>query len=354
MTEEQDKRIIRVKKERNFTQIPNEIVHRDDLTMKAKGLYLIIASLPDNFDITKKYLQKKSKDGKKAFDSGWKELVDTGYIHKKPKRIGKGQFVGWEIYFHEEPFLAQSEQGENEEIDDQPTEDPKTGVSVPEDPENRNPQNGDLQNGNFRNGDFQNGGDINNTYYNNTYSNNTKGTNTEENKTVDDDKAHAREENPDQTETTTHNCFRFYEQHLNRPLDGLIMDKIKSYLDDFVELGAEEQEAHELIEYAIEKAVWEEAYSPAKYINRILSTWHSQGIYTKASAVESDQEFERNKKKREHHKKGSNKRSVRKENLPKWATTPPEEKPKDEPVSEEEQKRFQKRLEKLRDKKQRG
>lgn len=67
---------------KGFTVVQNEITRDVDISLKAKGLYLVIQayiSMPDK-KWTKEDFMRLAKEGKKAFDSAWKELKDFGYL----------------------------------------------------------------------------------------------------------------------------------------------------------------------------------------------------------------------------------------------------------------------------------
>lgn len=93
-----------------FTMVDNRVIENKSLSMKAKGLYLIImhyVTIP-NFVLNKKYLMSLSKEGERAFDSTWKELKDAGYL--KQYRL-KGEDGKW-IYEYElliEPVIETKE-----------------------------------------------------------------------------------------------------------------------------------------------------------------------------------------------------------------------------------------------------
>jgi len=66
----------------NFAQVSNCALHDANLSLKAKGLYSLIQSLitlPDE-DLRIWKIQKKCKEGDKAFEAAWKELKDCGYL----------------------------------------------------------------------------------------------------------------------------------------------------------------------------------------------------------------------------------------------------------------------------------
>ena len=80
---------------KGFTVVQNEITRDTHISLKAKGLYLVIQayiSMPDK-KWTKEDFRNLTKEGKKAFDSAWKELKDFGYLkvhfmlRKKPSAM---------------------------------------------------------------------------------------------------------------------------------------------------------------------------------------------------------------------------------------------------------------------------
>ena len=67
---------------KGFTVVQNEITKDTRISLKAKGLYLVIQayiSMPDK-KWTKDDFLRLAKEGTKAFDSAWKELKETGYL----------------------------------------------------------------------------------------------------------------------------------------------------------------------------------------------------------------------------------------------------------------------------------
>ena len=67
---------------KGFTVVQNEITRDTNISLKAKGLYLVIQayiSMPDR-KWTKDDFMRLAKEGSKAFDSAWKELKESGYL----------------------------------------------------------------------------------------------------------------------------------------------------------------------------------------------------------------------------------------------------------------------------------
>lgn len=77
-----------------YTIVPNEVLKRNDLSLKAKGLIAYLLSLPDNWNLFKTELTSHFTDGKDSISSAWKELEDNDYIHTTEIRE-KGMFKGY-------------------------------------------------------------------------------------------------------------------------------------------------------------------------------------------------------------------------------------------------------------------
>lgn len=76
-----------------FTQVSNEALRDNTLSLKAKGLYALIQSYItiENFTLYKNTLKEACKEGEKAFESAWKELKDQGYLIQYKLKDKKGQ-----------------------------------------------------------------------------------------------------------------------------------------------------------------------------------------------------------------------------------------------------------------------
>ena len=80
-------------KSQYFCFVSDSVAQDKNLSLKAKGLYLLIQSCIESpeFDFShyKPELEAKCKEGSKAFDSAWKELKKAGYL--KQHRIPSGK-----------------------------------------------------------------------------------------------------------------------------------------------------------------------------------------------------------------------------------------------------------------------
>ena len=82
------------RKEVPYSQVSNQALRDENLSLKAKGLYALIQSyitIP-NFVLYKTTLLKKCKEGKKAFESAWIELKKSGYLVQYRMKNEKGSF----------------------------------------------------------------------------------------------------------------------------------------------------------------------------------------------------------------------------------------------------------------------
>lgn len=115
----------RVKK--GFTVVQNNIARDNRLSIKAKGLYLVIQSyitMPDR-EWHKTDFMNMVSEGKGAFESAWKELKDNGYIKCYVTSNGHGtnreydlldtpEEGHWEIFIKQENDLTECETNEQE------------------------------------------------------------------------------------------------------------------------------------------------------------------------------------------------------------------------------------------------
>ena len=93
-------RIHRVKN-KNYSVICNEVFKEKELSLKAKGLYALVMSLPDDWDFSLKGICELSKENYTAVNNAIKELIEAGYC-QRGRVYDKGKISGFEYYFFEE------------------------------------------------------------------------------------------------------------------------------------------------------------------------------------------------------------------------------------------------------------
>lgn len=84
----------------NYTIIPNGLIQDPNLSLKAKGLYALLASKPDKWEYHETALIKESRDSRDAFRGGVRELVEAGWIEKRQSKDGGGKYAVQEWFVH--------------------------------------------------------------------------------------------------------------------------------------------------------------------------------------------------------------------------------------------------------------
>ncbi len=78
-----------VKFEVPFTQVPNNVLFDEELSLKAKGVYAYIQAKPKDWDFATERMTEENKDGQDGIKAGIKELKDAGYLIMVKKADGK-------------------------------------------------------------------------------------------------------------------------------------------------------------------------------------------------------------------------------------------------------------------------
>lgn len=105
--------IVRERIELNFAQVPKTALKDKSLSLKAKGLYAYLFSLPEDWKVYKTEIVKHFSDGKDSLNSAFKELESNGYIQSKLIRDPKtNQFKGTSLNVLVDP-LRISRSGES-------------------------------------------------------------------------------------------------------------------------------------------------------------------------------------------------------------------------------------------------
>ena len=93
----------------DFAQIPNEMLQKPALSMKAKGMLCYLLSLPSDWVVYKKKLQENFTDGRDACSSAFQELIEHKYIIAERVRGEGGVFEGYNYEVYDNPRSEQIE-----------------------------------------------------------------------------------------------------------------------------------------------------------------------------------------------------------------------------------------------------
>lgn len=98
---------------RNFSMVSNVIMTDSSISLRAKGLYSVIQSALDKEQfgrVTYKsdLMKNWCSDGRDAFNTAWKELINTGYLKVHKQKDDKGLFV-YEYELLDEPVQEKND-----------------------------------------------------------------------------------------------------------------------------------------------------------------------------------------------------------------------------------------------------
>lgn len=99
-----------------YTHVNNEIFHDKNISYKAKGLFCQMLSLPENWDFKENSIKALATDGISSVRTGLKELMEKGYLVRKPIREGN-LIVDWEYTLIDCPRNLENLKIENLKVD---------------------------------------------------------------------------------------------------------------------------------------------------------------------------------------------------------------------------------------------
>ena len=79
----------------HYTQISNEVLQSDHLSLLAKGLLAVLLSHPPNFKVTADWIHRHCGEGRLRVRKVLAELQEAGYLEKRSERNDKGHVIEW-------------------------------------------------------------------------------------------------------------------------------------------------------------------------------------------------------------------------------------------------------------------
>jgi len=89
---------------RRYSQIPNKLLNRKNISFKAKGLFGYLQSKPDGWSFSIHRISTQVKEGEEAINSAIKELEQEKYLQRIPLRDKEGKWKGWDYFLYPAPF----------------------------------------------------------------------------------------------------------------------------------------------------------------------------------------------------------------------------------------------------------
>lgn len=103
-------RIVKDKKN-PYIMVNRYYIYDNRLSLKAKGLMSYFLSRPDDWDFYAEEIKKHTTDKDTSIGGAIKELIDSGYIKREPKRGDKGKFKGgYDYSVYETPIVTSGEE----------------------------------------------------------------------------------------------------------------------------------------------------------------------------------------------------------------------------------------------------
>ena len=97
--------IKKIKKEKAFAQISNELINNRELSYKALGILTYILSKPDDWQVYMSDLVRENVDGEKSVRNGLNELIEKRYVQRyRVYNKDTGKVHHWETLVSEIPF----------------------------------------------------------------------------------------------------------------------------------------------------------------------------------------------------------------------------------------------------------
>lgn len=100
---------IRMVRTGGFTTLMNEPIRDKRLSLKTKGLYAVMASLPENWEYSIAGLSSICNAGRDAIRSALKEMEEAGYLTREQEHDENGHFSGCVYEIHEVSSCPQKE-----------------------------------------------------------------------------------------------------------------------------------------------------------------------------------------------------------------------------------------------------
>lgn len=106
---------------RCYTVMNNTCLQDPNMSMKAKGLYAYLMSLPEDWVLHQTELKRHFKDGRDSIRTAINELIQNGYVTKVDTRNELGQIIDCTYTVYEEPHTTEEKPLAEKPITENPT-----------------------------------------------------------------------------------------------------------------------------------------------------------------------------------------------------------------------------------------
>lgn len=92
----------------NYATIPNNFLNRNDISLKAKGLFAYLQSKPNDWQFSKERIALQLKEGIASLKAAFSELKKAGYLKTVPQKNSEGKFIGWDYILDDNPTVGKT------------------------------------------------------------------------------------------------------------------------------------------------------------------------------------------------------------------------------------------------------
>ena len=110
-------KVVKIEKKNNYIVVPNSILRDKRISIKARGLLVIILSLPPKWKLTVSGLVTVTGAGETAVRAGLRELEKYGYVQCMRARDSKGRIGCMDYIIREVPLNEENPKVENPKVE---------------------------------------------------------------------------------------------------------------------------------------------------------------------------------------------------------------------------------------------
>lgn len=110
-------KVVKIEKKNNYIVVPNSILRDKRISIKARGLLVIILSLPPKWKLTVSGLVTVTGAGETAVRAGLRELEKYGYVQCTRARDSKGRIGCMDYIIREVPLNEENPKVENPKVE---------------------------------------------------------------------------------------------------------------------------------------------------------------------------------------------------------------------------------------------
>lgn len=118
---------IRIRHEREFVTVANAMAQDPRLSLRARGLFLFLYSLPDGWDTSTLAVSRMVPEGRDAVRTAARELEACGYLIRRKLQVERGRWIT-EWLLGDRPVTSEAVEPVHDPVDNSPKTDFQASV----------------------------------------------------------------------------------------------------------------------------------------------------------------------------------------------------------------------------------